>query len=83
MSREFYHRLDALEREHALARWLEAYRESEEQRAKRNAIIARDPQAWRAAEIELRRAGEFERAVYCQQIADGLEPATTGEKGKL
>lgn len=74
MSRcEFYHRLDALEREYVLARYLEAYRETEKQRAARNAIIARDPKTWRAAEVELRAAGEFELAVYCQQIADGIE----------
>lgn len=70
---DFYARLDQLERDHQLSRALEAYRESELRRAERNAIIAKDPRAWRAAEVELRRAGEFDRAVYCQRIADDLE----------
>lgn|GEM_PF-5780250 len=44
-------------------------------RAERNARIELDPVAWRAAEMELRRAGNFDRAVCCQQMADELESA--------
>lgn len=73
MSREFFQRLDDLERQRTLDVALEAYRESELRRAARNSVSAKDPKAWRAAEVELRRAGEFERAVYCQRIADDLE----------
>jgi hypothetical protein len=45
-------------------------------RAERNKVIRADPAAWRAAEMELRRAGEFERAVHCQRVADDLEAAS-------
>lgn len=73
MSRDFFERLDELQRRESTERFLSAYVEVETQRAARNAKLALDPRAWRAAEIELRREGEFERAVYCQRVADGLE----------
>lgn len=66
-----------MEQEHRLATMRERLAVSLAGRAERNRRISADPVAWRAAEMELRRAGEFERAVHCQRMADDLEKGET------
>ncbi len=62
-----------LELEHRLATLRDYWAVSFTSRAERNKLTSADPDAWRAAEMELRRHGEFERAVHCQRVADELE----------